>query len=78
MNQKVIVLTCNVKGYPDERMWRGTYALSRLEEAKRAARKQQDDDPSRKYFLNYMSLERAELLEEKYLDYVSDIDYGWN
>lgn len=78
MTTQVIVLTCNIKNYPDARMWRGTYSLDRLKEAKAIARKQQDDDPGRKYFLNYMNLERAELLEEKYLDYASDVDFGWN
>ena len=74
MTKQVIVLTCGVKNYPDERMWCGTYSLESLEEAKNMARQYQNSDSSRSYFLNYMSLEKAELLKEKYLDYASDVE----
>ncbi len=71
---QVIVLTCDVKNYPDERMWCCTYSVDSLQEAKTMARQYQNNDLGRKYFLNYMSLDKAELLKEKYLDYASDVE----
>lgn len=73
MQKKVIVLTRGTTQYPDANLWQGTWVPGWIDKAKVIARKLQDDYPDVKFRLRYMSLENAELLEEKYRDYASDV-----